>query len=45
MPDIEKVKPLIWSLPNMSYRRVGKHVGKSFSIGKKILKQKLTKTN
>ena len=45
MPDVEKVKPLIWSLPNMSYRKVGKHVRKSFSIGKKVSKQKLPKTN
>ena len=38
MPDVEKVKPLIWSLANMSYRKVGEHVGKSFSVGKDVSK-------
>jgi len=38
MPDVEKVNPLIWSPANMSYRKVGEHVGKSFSIGKEISK-------
>jgi flavin reductase (DIM6/NTAB) family NADH-FMN oxidoreductase RutF len=36
VPDVEKVKPLVWSLGNMSYRKVGKHAGKSFSLGKKL---------
>jgi flavin reductase (DIM6/NTAB) family NADH-FMN oxidoreductase RutF len=45
MPDVEKVKPPIWSLPNMSYRKVGKHIGKSFSIGKKVSKRELTKAD
>ena len=45
MIDVEKVNPLIWSLPNMSYRGVGKHIGKSFSIGKNLRKRKLTKTD
>jgi flavin reductase (DIM6/NTAB) family NADH-FMN oxidoreductase RutF len=36
MPDVEKVQPLIWSLANMSYRKVGGHVGKSFSVGKDV---------
>ena len=40
MLDVEKVKPLVWSLPNMSYRRVGEHIRKSFSIGKKLRKRK-----
>jgi len=44
MLDVEKVKPLVWSLPNMSYRKVGKHIGTSFSIGKRVGKRKLTKT-
>ena len=43
MPDVEKVKPLVCSLANMSYRKVGKHVGKSFSIGKAIRKRKTAK--
>jgi flavin reductase (DIM6/NTAB) family NADH-FMN oxidoreductase RutF len=38
LPDVGKVKPLIWSLANMSYRKVGEHVGESFSIGKKFNK-------
>jgi len=45
MPDVEKVKPLIWSLADMSYRRVGEQIGQSFSIGKKYGRQKLTKTD
>jgi flavin reductase (DIM6/NTAB) family NADH-FMN oxidoreductase RutF len=39
LPDVEKVKPLIWSLANMSYRKVGEHVGESFSIGKQFNKR------
>lgn len=35
-PDLEKVKPLVWSLSNMSYRGVGENLGQSFSIGKKL---------
>ena len=38
MPDVEKVKPLIWSMANMSYRKVGAHIGKSFSVGKDVSK-------
>jgi flavin reductase (DIM6/NTAB) family NADH-FMN oxidoreductase RutF len=38
LPDVEKVQPLIWSLANMSYRKVGGHVGKSFSVGKDVIK-------
>ena len=40
LPDVEKIKPLIWSLSNMSYRKVGEHVGESFSIGKKLNEKK-----
>jgi flavin reductase (DIM6/NTAB) family NADH-FMN oxidoreductase RutF len=36
LPDVEKVQPLIWSLANMSYRKVGGHLGKSFSVGKDV---------
>ena len=39
LPDIEKVKPLVWSLTNMSYRKVGEHLGESFSIGKQFNKK------
>lgn len=37
-PDVEKVKPIVWSMTDMSYRRVGEHLRKSFSIGKKYVK-------
>ncbi len=40
MPDVEKVKPLVWSLTNMSYRGVAEHLGLSFSIGKKLRRRK-----
>ncbi len=40
MPDVEKVKPIVWSLANMSYRGVSDHLGQSFSIGKKLRKRK-----
>ena len=42
--DVRKVRPLIWSLPNMSYRNVGKHLEKSFSIGKKLRESKNAET-
>ena len=38
MPDLEKVKPLICSLENMSYHKVGEHIGKAFKIGKDVRK-------
>jgi hypothetical protein len=41
MPDIEKMKPIIWSMANMSYRNVGEDIGKSFSIGKRTPKTKM----
>jgi len=44
MIDVRRVRPLVWSLPNMSYRNVGKHLGKSFSIGKKLRESKNTDT-
>jgi flavin reductase (DIM6/NTAB) family NADH-FMN oxidoreductase RutF len=42
LPDIEKLKPIIWSMTNMSYRRVGEAIGKSFAIGKQVAKGKMT---
>ena len=42
MPDIEKMKPIIWGMTNMSYRRVGEVIGKSFSVGKQVAKSKST---
>jgi len=37
-PLIEKIKPLILSIDNMSYYGVGKYVAKAFSIGREIKK-------
>jgi flavin reductase (DIM6/NTAB) family NADH-FMN oxidoreductase RutF len=42
IPDIEKMKPIIWEMAGMSYLKVGKPVGKSFSIGKQLSKKKST---
>ena len=36
LPDIEKVKPIIWNMAGMTYHRVGQSTGQSFSIGKEI---------
>jgi flavin reductase (DIM6/NTAB) family NADH-FMN oxidoreductase RutF len=36
LPDIEKVKPIIWNPAGMSYHKVGKRTGQAFSIGKEI---------
>ena len=40
IPDVDKVKPLICSLANMSYRKIGEHIGKAFSIGKMQVNEK-----
>jgi flavin reductase (DIM6/NTAB) family NADH-FMN oxidoreductase RutF len=37
LPDIEKVKPIIWNPAEMTYHKVGKPVGQAFSIGKETL--------
>jgi flavin reductase (DIM6/NTAB) family NADH-FMN oxidoreductase RutF len=34
LPDIEKVKPIIWNIGGMTYHKVGNSVGQAFSIGK-----------
>ncbi len=34
LPDIEKVKPIIWNIAGMSYHKVGNPIGQAFSIGK-----------
>lgn len=39
LPDVAKLKPLVWSIGNMSYRKVGEHVGDSFSDGKRFNKK------
>lgn len=36
LPDIEKVKPIIFSPEVRAYHKVGKHIGEAFSIGKDI---------
>jgi flavin reductase (DIM6/NTAB) family NADH-FMN oxidoreductase RutF len=38
LPDIEKIKPIVWNIAGMSYHAVGKRVGQSFSIGKEVSK-------
>ena len=43
LPDIEKVKPIIFSPVIRTYHGVGKHIGKAFSIGRKI--EEKPKTN
>jgi len=35
LPDIKKVKPIIWNPAGMTYHTVGKPIGKAFSIGKR----------
>jgi flavin reductase (DIM6/NTAB) family NADH-FMN oxidoreductase RutF len=34
LPDIEKVKPIIWNPAGITYHKVGKPTGQAFSIGK-----------
>ena len=34
LPDIEKVKPIIWNPAQMTYHKIGKPTGQAFSIGK-----------
>lgn len=36
LPDIEKVKPIIWNPAELTYHKVGKCTGQAFSIGKEI---------
>jgi flavin reductase (DIM6/NTAB) family NADH-FMN oxidoreductase RutF len=36
LPDIEKVKPIIWDVAGMAYHKVGEGTGQAFSIGKKL---------
>ena len=40
LPDIEKVKPIIWNPSGMTYHKVGNPVGQAFAIGKEISKKK-----
>jgi flavin reductase (DIM6/NTAB) family NADH-FMN oxidoreductase RutF len=39
LPDIEKVKPIVWNPAGMAYHGIGKPVGQAFSIGKEIIKK------
>jgi flavin reductase (DIM6/NTAB) family NADH-FMN oxidoreductase RutF len=36
LPNIEKVKPIIWNMTGMTYNTVGNPIGQAFSIGKEI---------
>jgi flavin reductase (DIM6/NTAB) family NADH-FMN oxidoreductase RutF len=36
LPDIEKVKPIIWNMAGMTYHKVGSPIGQAFSMGKEI---------
>jgi flavin reductase (DIM6/NTAB) family NADH-FMN oxidoreductase RutF len=36
LPDIEKVKPIIWNPAGMTYHKIGKSTGQAFSIGKEL---------
>ena len=45
MPDVKKMKPIVWGLTNMSYLKVGEPIGKSFSIGKQVAVEKSTHDN
>jgi flavin reductase (DIM6/NTAB) family NADH-FMN oxidoreductase RutF len=36
LPDIEKMKPIIWNMSGMTYHKVGNPVGQAFSIGKEV---------
>ena len=40
LPDIEKLKPIIWSMAGMSYRSVGDEIGEAFTVGKQLSKRK-----
>ncbi len=35
LPDMRKVKPLVWNTSGLTYHGIGKSVGRAFSIGKK----------
>src|SRR5512137_2442898 len=38
LPDIEKVRPVLFSPEGRDYHGVGKFIGKAFSIGKELIK-------
>lgn len=39
LPEIEKVKPILFAPENLDYYGVGRHLGKAFSIGKQVKKR------
>jgi flavin reductase (DIM6/NTAB) family NADH-FMN oxidoreductase RutF len=39
-PDFSKVKPFVWSMADMTYRKAGEPVGNAFSAGKQYKKMK-----
>jgi flavin reductase (DIM6/NTAB) family NADH-FMN oxidoreductase RutF len=40
LPDIEKVRPVLFSPEGRKYNGVGKFIGKAFSIGRELAKTK-----
>jgi flavin reductase (DIM6/NTAB) family NADH-FMN oxidoreductase RutF len=36
LPDIEKIKPIVWSITGLSYHGIGERLGQSFSMGKEV---------
>ena len=34
LPDIKKIKPIVFSMHDRNYWRVGEHLGKAWSVGK-----------
>ena len=44
LPDIKKVRPILWNPAENTYHEVGKRLGKAFSMGKEIAHAK-KKTN
>ena len=38
-PDIAKIDPLIFTVPDRNYRRIGEVAGKAFSVGKALKKE------
>jgi len=39
LPEIEKVKPILFAPENLDYYAVGQYLGKAFSIGKQVKKR------
>jgi len=38
LPDIKKIKPIVFSMHDMNYWKVGEHLGKAWSIGRNFRK-------